>query len=487
MFSGDLVTLDEAAYDVCAALAEDGESALAGLLAHELIHYYEKHTWESGFVRLIGQDDRQAAAPLGRAVKEDAYAITKDEIEADYQGGFLAHLAGYPTTTVMPRVLEGIYAAYNLPAEVPQYPPLRERQRIAEETHARLLRLIDVFDTGNLLTALRRYDEAVYYYDYLAERFPSREILNNTGVAYVQAAIPLFKPTTLTYVYPVELDLDSRLAAQTRSVGVQRQQREYLLKTALTYFQRAAILDPAYSTALVNRASAHALLAASMAEAPAGTDAEVVEDERIAAGLYARRALRMATEQSEEITTANAHLVLAILAAEAGNDQAAATGFEKAGASPLYAINEAVRATGSLPEPPSRPREFAAEEAIAGKTINELAGNLPEWTRTTVVSRSQPQLRLSTAENPETSVRVRYHEVRQSDDDLLFVSTTSGYSESTTLDVRLGSQTEEILDEYDEPDYRVPVAGGVLLVYRESGLLFHLKGDTLISWTIFGE
>ncbi|MEL6277099.1 MAG: hypothetical protein AAFU03_18505, partial [Bacteroidota bacterium] len=121
-FSGDLITLEEAAYDVCAALGDRKEAALAGLLAHEIIHYYEKHTWENGFINLVAGANRQEARNLRQSVKEDLDAFKKDEIEADYMGGFLAHMAGYPTTEVMPDVLDGLYEAYELDSLLPKYP-----------------------------------------------------------------------------------------------------------------------------------------------------------------------------------------------------------------------------------------------------------------------------------------------------------------------------------------------------------------------------
>lgn len=45
------IILDEKAYDVCVSFGKDSLNALAALLAHELIHYYENHDWNRHFAR----------------------------------------------------------------------------------------------------------------------------------------------------------------------------------------------------------------------------------------------------------------------------------------------------------------------------------------------------------------------------------------------------------------------------------------------------
>ena len=45
------VVLDEKAYDLCATFGKDSLNAIAALLGHELIHYYEKHDWRRHFAR----------------------------------------------------------------------------------------------------------------------------------------------------------------------------------------------------------------------------------------------------------------------------------------------------------------------------------------------------------------------------------------------------------------------------------------------------
>lgn len=482
---GDVITLEELAYDVCAGLGEEGDIALAGILGHELIHYYEKHEWEGGFIDLVGKSGAGSGRSLDRSVKEDNFALKKDEIEADYLGGFLAHLAGYPATNVMPKVLQGIYDAYELPEEMAKYPPLSERKRIATETYAKLERLVDVFEMGNMLVALRQYDAAAYYYQYLINDFQGREVYNNVGVAYTMAAIPLFKPESIKYLYPVELDLNSRLAAQTRSVGVDRETREYYLEEAIWHFRQAGLLDGSYAVGMVNRASAHLLLGQALAEAPQSADQIIIDDHYLEAGLWARRAIRLAEKNGDQQSAANGHLVLGILAHQNGKETEVAAAFAKATASPLAALNESIRKTGKLPPAKPKPEAFAMDETINGKSLTQMDASLPDWTNSLVISDRRPRIKLETVHPEGASTSLLLHTEGAGRSSLLLYGTGKGYAETTALEISLGATQAEIIEEYDQPDYFVPSAGGLILVYKESGILFVLRGDKLVKWYLF--
>ncbi|MEM9526074.1 MAG: hypothetical protein AAGA31_05655 [Bacteroidota bacterium] len=484
---GDVITLEELAYDVCASLGEEGDIALAGILGHELIHYYEKHEWEGGFIDLVGKSGSDSDRSLDRSVKEDNFALKKDEIEADYLGGFLAHLAGYPATNIMPKVLQGIYDAYELPEEMSKYPPLRERQRIATETYAKLVRLVDVFEMGNMLVALRKYDAAAYYYQYLINDFQGREVYNNVGVAYTMAALPMFKPESTKYLYPVELDLSSRLATQTRSVGVDRETREYYLEEAIWHFRQAGLLDVNYAVGMVNRASAHLLLGQSLDESPKGASQEIINDHYLEAGLWARRAIRLAEKLDDAQAAANGHLVLGILAHAQGNDTEVAAAFAKAAASPLTALNESIRTTGKLPPAKPKPDAFDMEETIDGKSLAQIEASLPDWTNSEVISARRPRIKLESVHPAGTSTSLLLHTEGAGRSSLLLYSADKGYSDATALEISLGATQEEIIEEYDQPDYFVPSAGGLILVYKESRILFVLRGDKLVRWYLFAE
>ncbi|MTB52797.1 hypothetical protein [Lewinella sp. W8] len=481
------VILEELAYDVCSGLGEDGETALAGLLGHELIHYYEKHEWEGGFISVVRGEDAEGSRALTRAVKENLFALKKDEIEADYLGGFLAHLAGYPSTDVMPRVLEGIYAAYELEEEQAKYPTLSERKLIATETHRELTGLINVFTMGNALTTLQRYPDALTYYEHVLDHFQSREIYNNLGVVYVQAALPMFKAATVKYLYPVELDLDSRLDGQTRNVGVDRETREYYLRQAIRNFQRAQLLDDQYAVAQLNQACVHALLAQSMQEAPAPPEqAELARDHLLEAGIRARAAIRRAEARGLAQTAANGHLLLGIVAALEGRPAAVGAAWGRAGASPLTALNQSIHDTGNLPPKKERPADdFAMEETLDDRSITDVRDELPEWQEELMIMRRPDRIRLQSYRDDASATALLRHEVNGGREALLIFQPTENYAGETALELSLGARREAIIEEYDQPDYFVPTAGGLTLVYEQSGIVFVLRDDVLVSWWLF--
>jgi tetratricopeptide (TPR) repeat protein len=485
---GGQVMLEELAYDVCSRMGEDGEAALAGLLGHELIHYYEKHEWERGFISVVAGEEAVQTNTLQRAVREDLFGVKKDEIEADYLGGFLAHLAGFPSTEVMPSVLAGIYEAYELEEELSKYPSLGERQLIARETHRELQKLIHVFTMGNALTTLGQYTDAATYYQYVLDDFQSREIYNNLGVVYVQAALPLFREATVRYIYPVELDLNSRLDGQTRNVGVDQETRELYLREALRNFQRATLLDEQYGTALINLACTHALLASSILESPTDSgQEEIAKDHLLEAGIRARAAIRQAMNHQQAQTAANGYLLLGIIAEAEGKEAALDEAWSRAEASPLTALNQSIRETGKLP--PGKERladDFTMEEMLNERSILDLQNRLPAWDQEIMVLRAPDRIKLQIAEDENGGTTLLRHEVNGGQQAFLLYRPKPGYRGVTALELALGASREDILEEYDQPDYFVPTAGGLTMVYEDSGIVFVLLDDKLVSWWLVG-
>ncbi len=108
------------------------------------------------------------------------------------------------------------------------------------------------------------YEEGLRCFDYIARKFPSREILNNAGVARALEAIDLFEEGALRFAYPFELDAQTRLrsggkADQYGYVETGGEQRERLLEEAVEKFEKACEKDPDYATACINLACAFGL------------------------------------------------------------------------------------------------------------------------------------------------------------------------------------------------------------------------------------
>jgi hypothetical protein len=141
------IGIEEKAYDICIGFGADSLNALAALISHELVHYFEKHDWNRHFATQNKQ--------LETTKKIDDLALAegiKHEAQADYLGGFLAHTAGYQVMGLMPQLLAKVYAAYQLPSQISGYPSLEDRVAISRNTMEQLKQLVVVYETAGLLS-----------------------------------------------------------------------------------------------------------------------------------------------------------------------------------------------------------------------------------------------------------------------------------------------------------------------------------------------
>lgn len=465
------ITLEETAYDVCMSFGDRADAALAGILAHELIHYYNGHEWEDGFISLVDADRQENG--LSEIVGEDNTALTKDEIEADYLGGFLAHLAGYPSTRVMPEVLAGIYVAYKLPEKLTNYPSLPERQTVALSTADRLDVLVNVFEVGNLLAALGRYEEALPYYTFLLGEFQSRELYNNQGVLYAMAALSHFDPAGLPHVYPFQLDFQSRMTTGSRNLTHDRGLREAMLQEGIKMFETAVLLDEDYLPGYLNLACAKSLLAHSMMQGTdTGSDPDVVEDLLLGARLAARKARRKLVKPTNPTTERHVELVTSIIDSQmAGEDTQALPG-ENIGASPLTGDD----ATG-----------FTMRESIGGSTVDDLLLKSVDWTNTLAIDGSHVPTKLKTAISKEAaSIQTLFHEYGKGG--ILFLKANALAAGATSLDISVGSSLDDVMLEYGTPERQIALAsGGTILVYPKSELIFLMGDNEVVTWYLYRE
>ena len=235
------IILEKATYDLCKQFDEDFESALAFILGHELGHFFER-----GHDRAFANDYLQW--PQG---------IQKEK-GADVWGVFCAYLAGYKTIGIVPELLEAVYREYGLLGkDLYGYPSFKERQQIALEVTEKVEELIEVFDTANYLTAIGQYDLAVSSYLYIEQYYQGREIYNNLGVNYTLQAINFTKVNVDKYLYPLEIDTESRIKKPQISRGdtlteEEKKRRKELLQQAQKYLEIAGKIDYNYFSDDIN-------------------------------------------------------------------------------------------------------------------------------------------------------------------------------------------------------------------------------------------
>jgi hypothetical protein len=493
------IGMEHNAYEVCRGFGKDSLNALAALLAHEVVHYAEKDSWEFNFAaefRTMG---------IGEEVRS-SFDRKVDETKADYIGGFLGYAAGFQTLGVMPELLTRIYKEYTLPDDLSNYPSFQERKRMAEEGEKKLEKLIDAFDFANFLAALGEYEDAYQYYQFiLAQNYESREIFNNLGVIATLAAMEYFdfgweSDELPPYTFPVELDEESRIVSGSKSTEQtteeQKASREKYLREAIGFFRNARMLDRRYAIAQLNEGCAQLLLTLSLTSP---LEREEQDDARYEAEDAALDAVRNAQRMNKTKTEGDAHILLGLIAAFKGEKEKAKSYFEKAdelGSKRLANANTKVlNGERNMEDPFGDDFTFPCssdEETIAGKLLSEMGVKsitnikevFNEVKREDVVTMKLFGKKLEQASALANFVRTSI------DGDLTLKTslliTSLDYSGKTACEISLQDPFEAIKEAYQEPDETLELGNGVFLIYSEPPLIFQLDAqDRLKKWAIY--
>lgn len=452
------IGLEAKAYEVCTSFGKDSLSALSMLLAHELTHYYEKHDWTRHFAQdNEGLEATQQIEALDERLKQEA--------QADQLGMFLALSAGFGPLALAPELLERIYDSYGLPAASDGYPEFSERQEIARQAREKVRRLSDVFHTASCLLAVGQYADASYYYDFLLRHFQSRELYNNSGVAKVLAALRLFDDEEQPLGYPVELDIETRLATQSRDPKASPQElREGLLRSAIDDFEQAAALDSNYPIALLNRACAHTMLAE-------------YEDARY----FLSRAERLATAPAK--TRSDIDVLRGILAYFDG-DQEAALEYSGLAADRGNALGAANR------------RRLEGQPAARVETVRNLVG--VERIDSLLLDRYVGELLIDEQQSVGEEIvcasrqldhsRILVNFIGNGYRVAVFHMTGEAYPGKTAQGLGIGASVDDVFTVYGQPQSTFELAQGRMLVYPRQKLIFRVdRAGKLAGWIIYRQ
>ena len=470
VFKQDAIVLEEEAYDACVAMGADSLNGLAGLLGHELAHFYKDHEWvgdfAQGFADLTGgQQGVHLGAGSGLLI----------ETEADYFGGFYAQVAGYQVLDTFPRLLQGIYDTYNLEHARIGYPSLAKRQQIAAEAAGKLRRMLPFFEAGNMLLLIGEYESAALCFDHLSRDFPSREILNNAGVARVLEAIALFPQDELRFAYPLELDAESRLGRGSKATEYQfdssdRQRQQRLLREAYDLFDRARRLDTNYPTAYINLACAADLLGEA--------------DE---AQVWALKAVKMAKNQAQQKQLASGLLIQGIAKIHQDPTAVAAVrqSFEKAKQGRLALAQLNLAALEGKRLEPLAEKEGFSNERIGGQSAAQYNDILDEpdlRIDLPLPGQARPAFTLFTKDylhHQGLVVDTGYSYV-------VFLSTGQGYNGSTGRGLKKGDSLPQLHQHYGQPVRRRAARQGDFMVYENSPIIFLTDAENkLQEWTLY--
>jgi len=471
------ITFEEKAYDICARFGPDTDNALAYIISHELVHYYKQHGWEAQFARKF------AGQQMGEDVGETVRDMKQQETESDLLGGFLAYTGGYNTVGIAPKLLPALYDGYGWPRENPRYPTMQERVLLAETTARDLSNLIGMFETANFLVAVGRFDDAVHYYDHVLSFYKSRELVNNLGVVTCMVALELFEKSDLEYLYPLELDAESRV--RTGSKGSQtgtgegiKAIRDSLLQSAIDLFSESLSLDREYHTARLNLASAYALLALSSA----GFEEEK-ELNYDFSSLYARQVIRRAEKESDAKLKCDALNLMGIIAARTGEGDPASLFGSAMEKSMLAEHNLNVwKKTPGTSSVSRKPRGMIPEQIEDFEMDRFILRPVPD-TMIAIKGLTKRQWGFKQKDLSGSRILIDFVSPTRY---AFFQLTGPGYNGKTLLGLEAGAGRKEILEKYLDPDGEIQLPNGHLMIYRADQIIFWLDQDQkLARWCIY--
>jgi tetratricopeptide (TPR) repeat protein len=261
--------------ELCRRFGKDSTNAIAHVLSHELAHYYQNHAWISNFTSAYANVEWSR-----KLTESEQQLLPVYETQADEMGFFYALNAGYQSWKVSGAVLDSIYKWYELPKELPGYPPLEQRKKISAGAKEKVAALMPLFRIANYFTIMGKYfpgetqyvfyESAGYCLDHLVhENIKTPNVLNNLGVIYFLQAQPYFYAPINKIMYPLVIDDNASAMDMSEMVGTKGQTpdtRELaaeaieLLEKAKDAFTQALKTNKNYMPANINITMVYFLL-----------------------------------------------------------------------------------------------------------------------------------------------------------------------------------------------------------------------------------
>ncbi|MCB0557187.1 MAG: hypothetical protein KDD02_26820 [Phaeodactylibacter sp.] len=460
MYDEPLIRLEEKAYDICRGFGPDSTSALARLLAHELIHYYEKHGWN--------QDFSSSFAASNQIKDSLAVAISLlNETQADYLGGFLAYSAGYDVFKGGAAFLEKVYKDYPIdPFVEDSHPNLAKRTAMIDASAKKLAEFIEIFETANFLAAVGSYADARAFYKYILKTYQSREIFNNLGVLTVFEALTYFNESEVKYRLPLQLDLEPRSSKGSGFADTQKA----LLEEAIRYFDSAISLDESYAPAYLNKACAYTLLK---------------DYER--ANFYAtREAAQRSQENPKFAKAATDAMVLQGIIAGMQNDRIKAEAFFDmaiAQGSSLAQYNKNVLLKLDQGEEESTGFSLSAPEKVDGFELSTFSRR-PFGAQAYNEKIGDKLMFFEFAGSAPNNSKVLISQYNNGERNAFFHITGDGYQGSSGRGIKLGDSLDKIEGEYKKPIRTLELTNGQILVYNQ--VIFLIGMDKKVKkWAVY--
>jgi len=259
-----LIKIDQKLINICFSLDKDSLNALAFILAHELSHYYKDDNWCMDYAGLKFKTNPSFA----KAIKDGEKFNKGKEIIADKEGIIYSSIGGYSSFSVFNRLLDSVYSKYKLQYNLPGYPPKNERKLISNTASIEAEKWLSIFNSSLKFINEKKYEIAIENLTYLSQKFPSREVYNNLGIAKTRKAL-LLKPKSYEevnspekFLYPLEIENKTRLSREDVRGENENTYEDMtkLLKGAEKAFQEAIRIDPQFTKGYINLACVYDLL-----------------------------------------------------------------------------------------------------------------------------------------------------------------------------------------------------------------------------------
>ncbi len=451
-----VIGLEEKAYDICSGFGADSLNALAAILAHEVIHHYEKHDWNRHFAQ------QNELRELGNM--ED---ILPYETQADHLGGLLAFSAGFDTYRVNSKFLARVYEEYGFEENLSGYPALDTRMKMVDNTINELHQIKQVWETARLLSFIEEYERAAYYYQYVLKTYQGYEIYNNAGVNAALAALQLFNAKEWSYILPLELDGNARLDRVTfRAPEEKIAKRIELLEQANRYFESAGLLQKGNPMVLINQACVLLLQGES-------------ED----AYDLAKKAMRKSKRPEQKREKTFAEIVLGIAAAEMEELEEAKDWLEKASTVHPEIANHNLQLLQGINLRRPRPQDVKGKERIEAIDLQEF---LMEAQLDTTLEITEENHVIGLRSFGTSHLFLHFRQREDGMEYVVFHQTAIDYQGASARGVRIGDTQADIQNAYGQPNAVLQLSNGKCLHYKLLKLLFFVDAQgSLTHWTTY--
>lgn len=485
------IYIDEKLYNLSRKFGKDSLDALACIIGHELAHLFEKHSFSIGMTGMLGLVENNAPHSNNKPLSKNEKVSL--ETQADYYGLFYGFLAGYKTYHLLPQMLELIYQEYKLPEIMDGYPTKTERINIAKNSVAELEQVTTVVDVGEILYLQKQYEEASVAFEYLLQKFPSRDIYNNLATIQLSQVVNLLEKSDVYFAYPFEFDALTRLRTGVERSGggdkkaANLQKRKELLKVAKQHLKKAIILDATYLTAYVNLACVYTLEGNYDLAIGTMNEAETI------------------CREHNISFSGNAYLIRAIARTYNQQTEKADDDFEKAVAAKAnlapynYMLFKQLQAdwkdklvnwasdwsslrnwVNSWVEQNPNQTKFSNPklENICNQNITEVSR--ATFGQDVVISDDNKSFKI--ANKKDTSCEKI--KITTSDKDLFLLQTPPNYVGVTAKGIAVNHSLDKLLASYGKPSYTVSCNGAEFYFYEQTNLIFRVADKKVKGWVL---